>query len=57
MECALKACIAKSTNRHDFPDLATVKRCYTHDLGELLKLAGLSVQLGADMAADPALGP
>jgi HEPN domain-containing protein len=55
VECALKACIAKSTNRHDFPDLAIVKKCYTHDLGELLKLAGLSVQRDTDMKADDAL--
>lgn len=56
IECALKACIARSTNRHDFPDLAIVRKCHTHDLQELLKLAGLSVQLNAATAADPALG-
>ena len=42
VEFALKACIAKKTNRHDFPDMVLVRRVFTHDLAELLKLAGLS---------------
>jgi len=56
VECALKACISRSTNRHDFPDLTIVRKCHTHDLQELLKLAGLSVDLNTALAADPALG-
>jgi AbiV family abortive infection protein len=45
IECALKACIARQVQQHDFPDLQTVKRSYTHDLKELLKLAGLQGEL------------
>lgn len=56
VECALKACIAKSTNRHDFPDLTIVKKCHTHDLQELLKLAGLNLDLNDALTADPAPG-
>jgi hypothetical protein len=37
----LKACIARQTNEHDFPDLKFVRRIYTHNLQELLGLAGL----------------
>jgi len=39
MECALKACIAKATERYEFPDLKRVKSSYTHDLVELLRVA------------------
>jgi HEPN domain-containing protein len=41
VECALKACIAKLTKEHDFPDKATVNDSYTHDLGKLLGVSGL----------------
>jgi len=41
VECALKACIAKSTRRYDFPDKQRVDASYTHSLRELVKLAGL----------------
>ncbi len=40
VECGLKACIAKLTRRHDFPDI-TLKDAYTHDLTKLLKIARL----------------
>jgi HEPN domain len=30
VECALKACIAKLTNKDDFPDKVFVQRSYTH---------------------------
>jgi HEPN domain-containing protein len=39
IECALKACIAKSTRRHDFPDRKLDLGSHTHNLKELLKLA------------------
>ena len=45
IECALKACIAKQIRRHEFPDLATVRDSYTHDLGKLLNLALLTEPL------------
>jgi len=30
VECALKACIAKQTSRHDFPDKQRAFDCHTH---------------------------
>jgi HEPN domain-containing protein len=42
VECALKACIAKRTQRFDFPDRDRAYKSYTHRLPELLKGAGLS---------------
>ena len=48
VECALKARIAKGTNLHDFPDKTIVTKAYTHDLKNLLELAGLQVQLQLD---------
>jgi HEPN domain-containing protein len=41
VECALKACIAKRTKRHDFPEKKTVMDSHTHDPIELLGPAGL----------------
>jgi HEPN domain-containing protein len=41
LECALKACIAKATRRHDFPDKKTVVASHTHSIIELLKVAHL----------------
>jgi len=36
VECAVKACIAKNTRRHDFPpNQSAVWDIYTHDLGKL----------------------
>jgi HEPN domain-containing protein len=40
-ECALKACIAKKTKRHDFPDKTFAHNVYIHDLTKLLKHTGL----------------
>ncbi len=53
VECALKACIAKLTKRHDFPDLKTTDGSYTHDMNKLLKTAHLDDQKKADMRVDP----
>jgi hypothetical protein len=41
VECALKACIAKATQRHDFPDKHKAEASYSHKFKELLKVAGL----------------
>jgi hypothetical protein len=55
VECALKACIAKEAKRHEFPPKVDyVRRVYTHNLEELLRLAGLENELDAD--ANPSLG-
>ena len=58
VECALKACIAKRTSQHDFPDKNTVQKSYSHDLVILIDLAGLKLQLKLDTmpAANPSLG-
>ena len=49
VECALKACIAKLTKRHDFPDLKATDGSYTHDMTKLLKTAKLDDQKKAAM--------
>lgn len=38
VECALKACIAKRTNQHDFPDKFFAQKAWTHNLEDLIKL-------------------
>jgi hypothetical protein len=56
IECALKACIAKLARRHEFPLKADyVRRLYTHNLEELLRLAELEAQLESDMKTNTAL--
>jgi HEPN domain-containing protein len=56
VECALKACIAKRTRRHDFPaDKEYAGKVYTHNLDQLLKLASLETQLYKDMETRPRL--
>jgi HEPN domain-containing protein len=45
IECALKACIAKKTRQYDFPDDKIVKKSYTHDLKQLIEVAGLEPEL------------
>jgi hypothetical protein len=56
VECALKACIAKRTAEHDFPpDRKFVADCYTHDLGTLVKSAGLRLELDRAVTGDPDL--
>ena len=50
IECALKACIAKKTRRHDFPtDAKYANEVYTHNLERLLKVAQLDGHLERDM--------
>ena len=41
VECGLKACIAKGTQRYEFPDRQRVERSYSHSLIELVKVADL----------------
>jgi hypothetical protein len=53
VECALKACVAKQTNLHDFPDKTLAQKSYTHDLLDLLDLAGLKLQLKLDTIPAP----
>lgn len=41
IECALKACIAKKTERYDFSDLETVRNSWDHNLRNLFKISEL----------------
>lgn len=47
VECALKACIARQVQRHDWPD-PDWRQWYTHTLNDLLRTAGLKQQLESD---------
>ena len=53
LECAFKACIARRTQRYDFPDKKTVNLSYTHNLDALVRVARLNQDLGRETAADP----
>lgn len=53
VECALKACIAKATQRHDFPDKRKADASYTHSFRELLKVAGLAKAQTEEAKRDP----
>ena len=55
VECALKAAIARQTNRYDFPDKNFAAQTFSHDLTVLLKLAGLKAALDASFSASPVL--
>jgi hypothetical protein len=41
VECGLKACVAKSTERYDFPDKIRANRSYTHNAKDLIGVADL----------------
>ena len=45
IEFTLKACIAKKTQRHDFPDKDFVNKSYVHNLEQLVGVAGLKKPL------------
>jgi len=55
IECALKACIAKQTNKHDFPNKDLANKAYVHNLEQLIKLAGLENDLDNDIKANRTL--
>jgi hypothetical protein len=58
VECGLKACILRRlATAADvvFEDRRYSEKCWTHNLAQLLDLAGLTAALAADAAADPAL--
>jgi HEPN domain-containing protein len=56
VECALKACITRGTQRYEFPSRHAVNESHTHDLEKLLRLAGLERALAQDAWARAALG-
>jgi HEPN domain-containing protein len=47
VECALKACLAKRTERHEFPDKEQVLKQHTHNLDVLVNLAKLEKERDA----------
>ncbi|MGH9590900.1 MAG: HEPN domain-containing protein [Terracidiphilus sp.] len=51
IECALKACIAKRTQEHDFPEKGS-HRWFTHGLEELFAFAELKVELELSLRAN-----
>ena len=52
LECALKACIAKQTHRHDFPDKKRGDESYTHDLIKLIRVAKLEKELRRELGTN-----
>ncbi len=55
VECGLKACIAKQTKRHDFPNKELANKAFIHDPQKLLNLSGLGLELKKAMAATKSL--
>jgi HEPN domain-containing protein len=55
VECALKACIAKSTQQYDFPDKDRVSKSYSHDLAGLIRVAKIYDDFESAMLSDPVL--
>jgi len=54
VECALKACIAKFTVRHDFPDKRRVDASYSHVLKDLVTVARLEQAHSEELKRDTA---
>jgi HEPN domain-containing protein len=54
VECALKACIAKRTREHDFPEKES-KEYYTHALEKLLVFAKLNDDFYQALRANPTM--
>lgn len=44
VECAIKSCIAKNVQQHDFPDKDRVNQSYSHNLVQLIGAANLEVE-------------
>jgi hypothetical protein len=53
VECALKACIAKRTRRFEFPDKNRANSSHSHNLPDLIKIAGLADALLERAGQDP----
>jgi len=52
VECGLKACIANLLKSEIFPEKDFSDKCYIHDLGKLVVLAGLKTKLDTDVTAN-----
>jgi hypothetical protein len=55
VECALKACIAKTVQQYDFPDKDWSAKSYQHDPAKLLKPAELEDELNLARGLNKAL--
>lgn len=55
IECALKACVARQVRRCDFPDKKLANEAYTHDLKQLIRVAGLGPAFEDARRVNPAL--
>jgi len=53
VECALKAVIARQTQRYDFPDKNRANDSWIHDPTRLVDVAGLRAFLQAEIKTDP----
>ncbi len=49
VECGLKACVAKLTKKHDFPEKDFVKGAYTHNFDDLIRTAKLGISFKHDL--------
>jgi HEPN domain-containing protein len=56
VECGLKACIAKLTNMHDFPNKDIAVKSHTHKIESLVEVASLKNDRDVDAIANAALG-
>jgi hypothetical protein len=56
VECALKSCVLAQMIHTGgvFTNKKFAEECFTHDFGTLVKLAGLTPALNAELAANPA---
>jgi hypothetical protein len=56
VECALKACVIAYLMKTDlFPARRFSEQCWTHNLDQLMELAGLQAEFDPAVAADPEL--
>jgi len=55
-ECGLKACIARLTNQDDYPNKKFANSCFTHNIEDLVKLAGLEAQRQIETSTNPGFG-
>jgi hypothetical protein len=53
VECGLKACVARLTNQHDFPDKQAAIDSYSHEIEKLVRLSGLKTGRDVDVSANP----
>ena len=54
VECAIKACIAKKIEKHQFPDKKFALQCYEHSPLLLAKIAGLAPSIAEECAKNAA---